>query len=177
VVTPSPVGVATLPTVDMIDSSCIYITAPIDEVDAPDIRSGMKADISLDAFPGETFPATVRRVAPYVLAVEKQARTLDIEAEFDTPSENILPGYSADIEIVLSVQPDVLYIPSRTVIDDSSVLVLDDEGILREQNIETGLSNWQVTEVKSGLSENQKVVLSVDREGVSAGASAVEREN
>jgi len=171
VVTPSPVGVATLPTVDLIDNSCIYISAPIDEVDAPAIRSGMKASISLDAFPDTSFPATIKRVAPYVMSLEKQARTLTVEAEFDEPSGDLLPGYSADVEVVLDVHPDVLFIPSQAIIDGDTVLVLDSENILHEQTIETGLKNWQVTEVIEGLNEEQKIVLSVDREGVAAGAT------
>lgn len=177
VVTPSPVGVATLPTIDLIDNSCIYITAPIDEVDAPDIRAGMQASISLDAFPGKSFPATIRRVAPYVLALEKQARTLDIEAEFDEPSQNLLPGYSADVEVTIAVQNDVLYVPTQAIIEENTVLLLDAEGILRRQEIETGLRNWQVTEVVNGLSENEKLVLSVDREGVADGVAAVAEES
>ena len=55
-VTPSPVGIPTPPTVDLIDGSCLYISAPIDEVDAPRVQAGLKARISLDAFPNQTFP-------------------------------------------------------------------------------------------------------------------------
>lgn len=173
VVTPSPVGVATLPAVDLIDSSCIFVTAPIDEVDAPDIRAGMKATINLDAFPGQTFPATVRRVAPYVLDLEKQARTVDIEAEFDEPSDNLLPGYSADVEVTLDVHLDVLHVPSQALLGNDRVLILNGEGILEEKTIHTGLRNWQVTEVTEGLTENDRIVLSIDRAGVVAGATAV----
>lgn len=173
VVTPSPVGIPTLPAVDLIDSSCIYVTAPIDEVDAPDIRAGMAASISLDAFPDQVFPATIRRVAPYVLDLEKQARTVDIEAEFDQPSGNLLPGYSADVEVVLDVHTDVLKIPTQALLDGGRVLVLNDDGILEEKAITVGLSNWQVTEVKAGLAEGEQVVLSIDRTGVVAGAAAV----
>lgn len=173
VVTPSPVGIPTLPAVDLIDDSCIYVTAPIDEVDAPDIRAGMAASISLDAFPDQVFPATVRRVAPYVLDLEKQARTVDIEAEFDQPSVNLLPGYSADVEVVLAVHADVLRIPTQALLDGGRVLILNDDGILEEKGITVGLSNWQVTEVKAGLTEQQRVVLSIDRRGVVAGAAAV----
>ncbi|MGI9303805.1 MAG: efflux RND transporter periplasmic adaptor subunit [Gammaproteobacteria bacterium] len=173
VVTPSPVGVATLPAVDLIDSSCIFVTAPIDEVDAPDIRAGMKASINLDAFPGQTFPATVRRVAPYVLDLEKQARTVDIEAEFDEPSDNLLPGYSADVEVTLDVHPDVLRIPTQALLGNDRVLVLNAEGIVEEKTIQTGLRNWQVAEVTEGLAENDRIVLSIDRAGVVAGAAAV----
>jgi len=81
-VTPSPVGIPTPPAVDLMDTSCLYVSAPIDEVDAPQIRPGMTARISLDAFGREFFDGRVRRVAPYVLDVEKQARTVDIEVDF-----------------------------------------------------------------------------------------------
>ncbi|MGB5446851.1 MAG: efflux RND transporter periplasmic adaptor subunit, partial [Psychromonas sp.] len=55
-VTPSPPGIATLPAVDMIDNSCFYVSAPIDEVDAPQIKADMHARISLDAFKDRRFP-------------------------------------------------------------------------------------------------------------------------
>jgi HlyD family secretion protein len=174
VVTPSPVGVPTLPAVDLIDNSCIYVTAPIDEVDAPDIRAGMTASISLDAFPDRSFPATVRRVAPYVLDREKQARTVDIEAVFDEPSENLLPGYSADVEVLLDAHRDVLRIPSQALQDGGRVLVLNDDGVLEARSVSVGLANWQYTEVTGGLAEGERVVLSIDRSGVVAGATAVD---
>lgn len=174
VVTPSPVGVPTLPAVDLIDNSCIYVTAPIDEVDAPDIRAGMTASISLDAFPDRSFPATVRRVAPYVLDREKQARTVDIEAVFDEPSENLLPGYSADVEVLLDAHRDVLRIPSQALQDGGRVLVLNDDGVLEARSVSVGLANWQHTEVTGGLAEGERVVLSIDRAGVAAGATAVD---
>jgi len=173
VVTPSPVGIPTPPAIDLIDSSCIFVTAPIDEVDAPAIRAGMSATISLDAFPGKSFPATVRRVAPYVLDHEKQARTVDIEAEFDQPSAHLLPGYSADVEVTLDEHVGVLHIPTQALIDNERVLILDKDGTLQERRVRLGLRNWQVTEVLEGLAEHDRVVLSIDRAGVVAGASAV----
>ena len=173
IVTASPVGVATLPAVDLIDDSCTYVKAPIDEVDAPDIRAGMPARISLDAFSDKTFPGTVKRVAPYVLDLEKQARTVEIEVEFDQPSEELLPGYSADVEVILDTRQDVLQIPTQALKRGSTVMTIDSTGILVEQPVETGLSNWQVTEITGGLSEGQSIVLSIDRQGVEAGAAAV----
>ena len=173
IVTPSPVGIITLPAVDLIDSSCIFVTAPIDEVDAPGIRAGMSAQISLDAFPGESFPATVRRVAPYVMDREKQARTVDIEAEFNQSSKTLLPGFSADVEVLLEVKENVLFLPAQAVSVNERVLVLNREGIIEERTITTGIKNWQVVEITDGLSESDRVVLSVEREGVVAGAPAV----
>jgi HlyD family secretion protein len=172
-VTPSPPGIPTPPAVDLIDYGCLYVTAPIDEVDAPAIRTGMPACVSLDAFPERRCQASVRRIAPYVLDVEKQARTVEVEVEFagKADSDGLLPGYTADVEIVLERRDDVLRVPTETVLEDSRVLVYrDSDGTLESRQFEGGLSNWRYTEVLSGLEEGERIVVSVDREGVEAGA-------
>jgi HlyD family secretion protein len=172
-VTPSPPGIPTPPAIDLVDNSCLYISAPIDEVDAPAVKVGMPARITLDAFPGETFEGRVRRIAPYVLEVEKQARTVEVEGDFTNPEEyaRLLAGYSADLEIVLDSRDHVLRIPTEAVLEGKRVLVYQpDDSLLHSRDIETGLSNWKLTEVRAGLSEGEQVVVSVDREGVEAGA-------
>jgi HlyD family secretion protein len=177
-VTPSPVGIPTPPTIDLIDRSCLYISAPIDEVDAPAVRTGQQALITMDAFPGREFPGFVRRVAPYVLDVEKQARTVEVEAEItnsdsaDAEAQMLLPGYSADVEIVLSTRENVLRIPTQVVLDGTRVFVFDGS-MLVERTIDVGISSWEFTEVVAGLDEGELVVLSVDREGVADGVAAV----
>jgi HlyD family secretion protein len=170
-VTPSPVGVPTPPTVDLIDASCLYISAPIDEIDAPRIRRGMTARIQLDAFPDRSFPGHVRRIAPYVLDQEKQARTVEIEAEFENPEPGLLPGYSADVEVILDSRDDVPRIPTTVIRGGNRVFVYDpDTHMLSEREISTGLSNWEFTEVTAGLGEGEQIVSTVDREGVEDGA-------
>ncbi len=173
-VTPSPVGIPTPPTVDLIDGTCLYISAPIDEVDAPRVKTGLPARITLDAFPKRRFKGHVRRVAPYVLDLEKQARTVEVEAEIDDPDKgSLLPGYSADVEVLLDTREDVIRIPSSVVIDDSRVFILNEvAGIIEERPIEAGLANWEFTEVLSGLQAGELVVSSIDREGVEDQAPA-----
>jgi HlyD family secretion protein len=167
-VTPSPVGIPTPPTIDLIDSSCLYISAPIDEVDAPNIRAGLPARISLDAFQDRVFSGHVRRVAPYVLDQEKQARTVEIEAEIDDADKSgLLPGYSADVEVILASRDDTLRIPTSVISNGNIVFVYDAaRGRLEERPIETGIANWEFTEVTSGLNEGDRIVSSIDREGV-----------
>jgi HlyD family secretion protein len=173
-VTPSPVGIPTPPTVDLIDNSCLYIKAPIDEVDAPEVRAGMPAWITLDAFKDRRFAGTVRRVAPYVLDIEKQSRTVDVEAVIHDPDMQVLlPGYSADVEVILDERHDVLYVPTSVVLEDSSVyLIPAGGGTLEKRQVGTGLENWEQTEIVSGLVEGDYLVRSVDREGVENGAAA-----
>lgn len=170
VVTPSPVGVATLPTVDLIDTSCLFVRAPIDEIDAGAVREGLPALITLDAFPGAEYPGVVQRVAPYVLDLEKQARTVDVEVSFSNIDKagNLLVGYSADVEIVLDARENVKRIPTEALMEDHHVYVYAN-GTLEERQIEAGLENWEYTEVASGLEKGSQIVLTVDRDGLGDG--------
>jgi HlyD family secretion protein len=174
--TPSPPGVATPPAIDLIDDSCLYIAAPMDEVDAPKIRAGQPARVTLDALPGKVLPARIKRVAPYVVAVEKQARTVNVEATLENrpkPGE-LLVGYSADLEVVLNSRDSALRIPSSALQGSDRVLLFkSDTGTLEERLIKTGITNWEYTEVLDGLKEGDKVVTSLDKTGVKAGVRAV----
>jgi len=171
--TPSPPGIPTPPVIDLIDDQCLFVSAPIDEVDAANIKAGQSSRITLDAIKGKTFAGKVKRVAPYVLELEKQARTVEVEVDFDQPptDENLLVGYSADVEIMHTSHANVLRIPTQALQEGKQVLVYQPaKGTLEARIVSIGLSNWEQTEITSGLKEGEQVVLSLDQLGVKAGA-------
>jgi len=170
--TPSPPGVMTPPAIDLLTDNCHYISAPIDEVDASDIALGLPVRVTLDAFRDEIFPASVRRISPYILDQEKQARTVEVEAELGALPEGVhlLAGYSADMEIILDSAETALRIPSELVVDDNFVLVVDEDGYLRRRAIHKGLGNWRFTEVREGLEEGEQIVSNIGSAGVEEGA-------
>jgi HlyD family secretion protein len=159
-VTPSPVGIPTPPAIDLIDEARPYVSAPIDEVDAARVQVGMTARVTLDAFGKRQFAGRVRRIAPYVLDREKQARTVDVEVEFEDPpgDSKLLPGYSADVEILIETRSDVVRVPTESLRDGSVVFVVRDDGTLATRTIEVGLANWRFTEVTSGLVAGERIV-------------------
>lgn len=168
---PSPPGVPTPPAIDLIDDSCLYVKAPMDEIDAPKIRPGQPVRITLEAMAGTVFEGRVKRVAPYITAVEKQARTVEVDVDFVRPDEarGMLVGYSADVEIVLDTRPDVLRVPTSALREGQRVLV-EQNGVLVERSLRTGLSNWEQTEVVEGLQAGERIVTSLERTGVVPGA-------
>lgn len=172
--TPSPVGIPTPPAVDLIDDGAPYVIAPIDEVDAAHVRVGMPARITLDAFGRRPFAGRVRRIAPYVLDREKQARTVDVEVVFvDPPADTaLLPGYSADVEILLATRDDVLRLPTDCV-RDGVVLVVPPDGVLAARRVTTGIANWRFAEVTDGLAAGERVLASFDQPGLAAGVRVV----
>jgi len=171
-ITPSPPLLTAPAVVDIIDPTSVYVSAPMDEVDSGAIEPGQRAKITVDSHPGAVFAGRVHRVAPYVLAIEAQNRTVEIEAEFQDSelATSLLAGTSADIEVILEVRENVLRIPTSALREGRFVLVPED-GVLVEREIEIGLKNWDFAEVRKGLSEGDQVVVSLDRVEVKPGAS------
>jgi HlyD family secretion protein len=174
--TPSPPALPVPPVVDILDPNSIYVSAPMDEVDSGRLRVGMPARLTVDSLPNQAFPGRVVRVAPYVVDVEEQNRTVEIEAELDdrTVAATLLPGTSADVEVILEGRDDVLRVPTSALLASGSVLVVERNRLV-ERPVEVGLRNWDHTEVKSGLADDAQVVTSLDRAEVKAGARVTVR--
>ena len=172
--TPSPPGVPTPPAIDLLTHDCHYISAPIDEVDASEVQLGMPVRVTLDAFRDLTLNAEIRRIAPYVLDLEKQARTVEVEATLGAIPEGVdlLAGYSVDMEIIVESHPQVLRVPSAYLLEGSAVLVLE-AGVIQRRDIKTGLTNWHFTEVTEGLAEGEQIISNIGSAGVDVGAEAV----
>ena len=175
-ITPSPPGLPIPPVIDLLDPASVFVSAPIDEVDAERVQIGQPARVTVDSRRNQSFAGRVKRVAPYVLDVLEQNRTVDVEVELDDPQAmtGVLPGTSADVEIILDARPDTLRIPASAVAEGGKVLVLAD-GALAERVIEVGLRNWRFAEVLDGLDAGEAVVVVRNSPDIKAGARAEER--
>lgn len=175
-ITPSPPGIATLPVVDLINMESLYVAAPIDEIDAAQIRPGMEARITLDAFPKKVFKGQTRSVSPYVLEQAKQARTVEIEVDFQDAVKdvNLLVGYSADVEIIIQGRSDVVRIATESLQKDGHVYVVGSgSNRLEYRKTTSGLSNWQFTEIRQGVAAGERLVTTIDRQGLADGVMVV----
>lgn len=172
-ITPSPPGLPIPPVIVLLDFEAIYVSAPMDEVDVGKVRVGQPVRITMDAYANRPFPGRVTRVAPYVLDVQEQNRTFEIEAEFDDAkfARSLVPGASADVEVILDAREDVLRIPSYALTEGNRVLLVRG-GKLLARPVKTGLKNWQFAEVLEGLAPGDPVVVSLDRAEVKEGARA-----
>ena len=170
-ITPSPPGVPIPPVMDILNDSGIYVEAPMDETDSGRLQKGLPVRISLDPFPNQTFSGKVTRVDSFVRDIEGQNRTVDVEAEFTDGdfARRLLPGTSADIEVILAVRDSVLRIPAYALLEGNKVLKVV-EGKLVSQVVKTGLRNWEFIEIREGLHAGDKVVVTLDRTDIKAGA-------
>ena len=122
--TPSPPGVPTPPAIDLIDESCLYVKAPMDEVDAPKIREGQVVRITLDALPGQVLP---RQGAAHRALRRRRSRSRRARWTSRRPSTippkagRLLVGYSADVEVVLDTRDNVLRVPTAALLEGGRV--------------------------------------------------------
>jgi HlyD family secretion protein len=172
-ITPAPPAVPVPPVLDLIQPGSIYVSAPLDEVDAARVHPSQPVRITLDPYPDREFPGRLVRVSPFVLDIEEQNRTFDVEVEFDDAefASTLLPGTSADVEVILEAVDERLRIPSYALLEGDEVLVVEN-GRLASKAVTVGLRNWEYAEVKDGLTEREPVVVSLDRSDVVAGAPA-----
>jgi HlyD family secretion protein len=171
--TPSPPGLPIPSVLDLIDTSSLYVSAPLDEVDCARIAVGQAARVTVDSHPGKSLAGRLSKVADYVLDVEAQNRTVEVEVELDDAgfARTLLPGTSADVEVILSAKEGALRIPTSALLEGGRVLVLD-AGRLAERTVDAGVRNWDFTEARAGLSAGESVVVSFDRPEIKAGARA-----
>ena len=174
--TPSPPALPIPPVLDLIDPTSMYVSAPMDEVDSSKIRQEQPVRVTLDPFPGKHYGGHVHRISAYVLDIEEQNRTVEIEVELDNRSfaATLLPGTSADVEVILSVKEGVPRIPTSALVEGQNVFMVEHE-VLRLRPIEIGLKNWDFVEIVDGLSEGDVVVTSLDQEGLADGVPVVVR--
>jgi HlyD family secretion protein len=150
--TPSPPGVPTPPAIDLIDDSCLYVKAPMDEVDAPKIAPGSRC-----ASASTRCPSSPSRQGQARRALRLGGREAGAHGRYrghlrrsGAPGK-LLVGYSADIEVILAVRENVIRVPTSALLEGGRVLVAGADGKLEERQVKTGLANWEFTEVLEGL--------------------------
>lgn len=137
----------------------VKIEVPISERDIVAVRPGHKALIEVDAYAGEPFPGTVRRLGP---TVDPSSRSGEVEIGLANPDYRLKPGMFAKVTLVLAEREDVVIVPRDALRPDGSeatVFVVRD-GTAHRQPVSTGLMNDTLVEIGDGVAEGDEVVLS-----------------
>jgi HlyD family secretion protein len=155
----------------LIDLDRLYVRAELDEVDLARVQEGLPVRVTLDPYRDRKFQGGIVRVAPHVSDVEAQNRTVEIEVEFEDAKDlqGLKPGTSADVEVVLQKQANVLRIPAYALLEGSRVMLARNDRV-EARGVVPGLKNWEFVEVREGLQEGFVVIVSLDREEVRPGA-------
>jgi HlyD family secretion protein len=148
------------PIADIADMRKVHIEAGIDEIDIGKIRVGQSASVIAEAYPGILFRGKVVRIAPEA-KIEQNVTLFDIIIEVENPDGKLKSGMNASVEIVIEHREDVLFAsavafqrPEREdAAHDERVVLLKKGTDFVPSEVRVGLTNFQVTEILSGLEE------------------------
>lgn len=124
----------------------------VDENDMVRVQAGQKILVTMDSYKGKVFEATVDKIYPIM---DMRSRTFKIEAHFVHPPQKLYPNLTAEANIVIQIRKDVLTIPRSYVVEETFVLVNQDE----KRKIKIGLSDYQNVEVLSGLQAGETIYM------------------
>lgn len=152
------------PIVHLVDPDSLYIKAVVDEADALKVRVGQQALVAMDVFQGRRLQGRVAEISPVISSARQESRTSEVNIQLEDRSIVLKPGLSADIEIIVEEVPNVLRLPTHVILERERgkyVHVVSD-GRAQERPIQIGASNWDFTQIVSGLHEGERVIVSVD---------------
>jgi RND family efflux transporter MFP subunit len=144
--------------ISVVDISIVRMVANIVEKDLRRIVEGMKADVTVDAFPNEKFLGRIAHVAP---VLDPATRTASIEVEIPNPQFRLKPGMYARVDFTVEHKPNTLVIPANAVVDvagKKGVFVPGDGDVAKFMPITVGMSLPDRVEVAHGLAEGTRVV-------------------
>ena len=130
-----------------------------DEKNLALLREGQSAIASADAFPGHTFKAVVRTIAP---AVDRLRGTIEVKLDVPAAPEFLRPDMTVSVEIEVARRESVLVVPEETVREAGSAhpwVLAAVAGHAERRAIRLGLRGQGVVEVEDGLAEGDVVIL------------------
>ncbi len=141
------------------DIDNLQVSCSIPERYVAELKTGLKAEVSLEAYPGIVFSATVSRVSP---VVDSSTRTKEIILNFDKKDSRINAGMFAKIKLYTTKYSGQLVVPSDAVVlnDDGSayLFVVNDNSTVSRREVKTGKSVDSMIQITDNLMPGEKVV-------------------
>jgi membrane fusion protein, copper/silver efflux system len=138
----------------------VWINVEVPESFDAQVRAGDAVKARVPALSGVVFDGKVDAVLPHV---DPATRTLTARVALANPNGQLVPGMFVTVQFASGGRQDVLLVPSEAVIETGTrrvVILSEGEGRFRPVNVEIGAEGGGQTEVRSGLTVGQTIVVS-----------------
>lgn len=148
-----------VPLFKIVDLSNVKIEVAVPEEHITKVKHGQSVEIQLDAYPNRIFTGKITEISP---TVDRIARTFQVKIIVPNQGALIKPGMFARVRIITERHKNVLLVPVSAVInrnDKEIVFVVSENGIAREREVKTGISDENYIEIISGIKSDEKVII------------------
>lgn len=146
--------------VTIADISKLFVLASVDETDMSGVKVGQTCEITVSVLPDEKMTGHVVKIFPLGV-VDQSVTRFPVRVQIDNPPPSVRPGMTGDVTITTATVKNALVIPDVAITRAKGkatvqVMVNAEE---QEREVQPGLSNWDDTEIKTGLKEGEQVVI------------------
>ncbi len=154
--------------ITLVDQESPQVQVSIDETDLANFAVGCQAQITFESIPGQTFSGVITQIYPTVVETNSGSSVQGLIRlnNSKTLSGKYLPiGLTASVEVTYGEAQNTLIIAAQAVYPPKNggkpyVYVLNNQGKPEKREIEVGLKTVALAEIKSGLNEGEKVIIS-----------------
>ncbi|MCX6646856.1 MAG: efflux RND transporter periplasmic adaptor subunit [bacterium] len=135
--------------------------ASVDESDIGLVEEGQKVLLDVDAYRDVEFDGTVIKIHPQADATGG-VNSFTVEIEVPNPDGKLMSGMRCEVEIITESITDILLVPDRAIAESNDkqyVFVVKEDKSIEARVIEIGRTNYEYTEVLSGLEEGEEVIV------------------
>lgn len=156
----SQVGAQASPAASMgtvVSSGDIEIKFDVAEALLYAVHVGDRVTVTFDAYPGETFNATITKMSG---TISVASRTRRITCVLDQPDDRIIVGMYGRVRVLMQQADDAVLVP-RSAVTNGHVFIVDNtsEGqVARQRNVTTGISSGGSVQITDGLAPGETVV-------------------
>ncbi|HSI82923.1 MAG: efflux RND transporter periplasmic adaptor subunit [Candidatus Methylacidiphilales bacterium] len=151
------------------DLTKMFINTHVNQVDIANIVVKQKVDITVDAIPGAIMKGTVTLVSP-VATIKNSVKGFSVLVSIDKLDPRVKPGMTADLSFPVIDLRGVLAVPLAAIfVEDGKKYVYVTErhpmpsSKPERREVDVGISNYDFSEIKSGLKEDDAVLLEKPR--------------
>jgi cobalt-zinc-cadmium efflux system membrane fusion protein len=140
------------------DLSTVWLLAFVRETEASGVAVGQELTFSLLAMPGSQYKARIDYVAA---AIDPSTRRLLVRATIDNKEGLFKPEMFANVTIYSGGDRPSVGVPKRALIYEGErvrLWVVHDDKSIELRDIETGLTNGDLVEVRTNLKAGEKIV-------------------
>lgn len=150
-------------TIQVVDTSQVKFQGTVDEIDILKIKSGQRADVTVDAIADKTFPGEVSFISPFGAAATGGVVKFNITILLDPTDVDLKGGLTSSAGIAVSTVENalVLPLPAVTTTDEGSFVTVQDmeTGKQEKRKVTTGIQNVGFIQVLTGLNEGDTVII------------------
>jgi len=145
----------------VVDQSQVRVRVDVPERYLGKISLGQNAKTTVEAFPGQMFYGKVSKVSP---VLDLANRTVPVEILIDNPSGKLKSGMFAEVHLIVGSSNAPITVPASALVEETKnnyvvfVPTADDRAVRKPVTI--GLKNLEYAEIRSGLTPNQRIIVS-----------------